>query len=83
MPGHRNKRLCVLEITKNVLFLYSNYKIIKQEINKMAIYLTMLFSDLVTPCSLYRIKRLSGLAMMTSLISFMVNSALVNRARFR
>ena len=38
LPGHRNKRKGVLEIKQNLLFLYSNYKIVEQEMNKMAIH---------------------------------------------
>ena len=48
LPGHRNKKGKCFGNNKNVLFLNSNYKIIEQHI-------PMLFLDLVTPCSLYRI----------------------------
>ena len=52
LPGHRKKEKCFGN-NKNVLFLNSNYKIIEQEMNKMAIHThDMLFSNLATPCSL-------------------------------
>ena len=43
LPGHRNRRKSVLEITKIYYFLYSNYKIIEQEMNKMAIQTHVIF----------------------------------------
>ena len=52
-------------------------KNIEQEMNKLVIhvYIPMLFSDLITPCSLYRIQIGND--------DVMVNSALVITARFR
>ena len=43
LPEPRNKRKSVLEITKNVLYLNLNYKIIEQEMNKMAIHIHVIF----------------------------------------
>ena len=54
MFGRRNKTKSVLEEFFFLLFLYLSYKIIEQEMNKMVIHrLPVLFSDLVTPYSLY------------------------------
>ena len=43
LPEHRNKRKSVLEITKMYYFVNSNYKIIEQEMNKIAIHTHVIF----------------------------------------
>ena len=68
LPERRNKRKSVLEITKSTI-LNLNDKIIQQEMNKMAIHTHVIFRP--------------RLATMISLLSYTVNLALVNRARFR
>ena len=35
LPGHRNERKKCFGNYKNILFLYFNYKIIEQEMNKL------------------------------------------------
>ena len=49
LPGHRNKRKSVLEITKMYYFYIHIIKLLNMKGIKW------LFSDLVAPCSLYRI----------------------------
>ena len=56
--------------------LYSYYKIIEQEINKMAIHTHVIFRPRNAMFSS------SNTYVFLSLLSFMVNSILVNRARF-
>ena len=66
---------------KNVLFLNLNDKIIEQEINKIVIHTHVIFRPRNAMFSI-EIICLSGLATMMSLLSFIVNLALVNRAWF-
>ena len=68
---------------KNVLFLNLNLKTIEQEMNKLAIHTHVIFRPRNAMFFLLNNYVFFGLATMTSLLSFMVNSALVNRARFR
>ena len=83
LPEPRNKRKIVFGNNKNVLFLNLNDNIIEQEMNKLAIHTHVNFRPRNTMFFLLNNYVLSGLATMTSLLSFMVNLALVNRARFR
>ena len=46
-PGHRTKRENVLEITEMYYVLHSKYKIIEQEMNKMAVHTHVIFR----PCN--------------------------------
>ena len=52
LPEHRNKRKCVLEITKMYYFFNLNDKIIEQEMNKMAICTHVIFTPRKA-CSFY------------------------------
>ena len=47
LPGHTKKKEKCFGNNKNVLFLISNYKIIEQEMNKMAIHTHVIFR----PCN--------------------------------
>ena len=46
LPERRNKRKSVLEIKTNVIFFNLNYKIIEQEMNKVAIHTHVIFRPL-------------------------------------
>ena len=43
LPGRKNKRKSVLDLTKSVYYIYSNYKNIEQEMNKMAMHTHVIF----------------------------------------